>query len=125
MTGSAERLSMRKVREVLRLKHELGLSDRAISDTTGIGKSAAAECCPPGRGYRHHPAGSGGRRRRRSGAPAVPGAGQRYGEWGHRLAQGQKKLRRRDVTLLLLWQEYRAGHPDGYCNDRYCDHYCA
>ena len=39
----AERLSMRKVREVLRLKHELGLSYRAISDATGIGKTAAAE----------------------------------------------------------------------------------
>lgn len=39
----AERLSMRKVREVLRLKHEIGLSYRAISDATGIGKTAAAE----------------------------------------------------------------------------------
>ena len=39
----AERLSMRKVREVLRLKHALGMSYRAISTATGIGRSAAAE----------------------------------------------------------------------------------
>ena len=38
-----ERLSMRKVREVLRLKHALGMSYRAISEATGIGKTAAAE----------------------------------------------------------------------------------
>jgi hypothetical protein len=38
-----ERLSMRKVREVLRLKHALGMSYRAISEATGVGKTAAAE----------------------------------------------------------------------------------
>src|SRR5262245_50142571 len=39
----AERLSMRKVREVLRLKHALGLSYRKISEATGAGKTQAAE----------------------------------------------------------------------------------
>src|ERR1700692_4282613 len=38
-----ERLSMRKVREVLRLKHALGLSFREISDATGVGKTAVGE----------------------------------------------------------------------------------
>ena len=39
----AERLSMRKVREVLRLKHALGLSYRKISEATGVGKTQAVE----------------------------------------------------------------------------------
>ena len=39
----AERLSMRKVREVLHLKHALGLSYRKISEATGAGKTQAAE----------------------------------------------------------------------------------
>ena len=39
----AERLSMRKVREVLRLKHALGMSYRKISEATGAGKTQAAE----------------------------------------------------------------------------------
>ena len=39
----AERLSMRKVREVLRLKHALGMSYRQISEATGVGKTQAAE----------------------------------------------------------------------------------
>jgi len=39
----AERLSMREVREVLRLKHALGMSYRQISEATGAGKTQAAE----------------------------------------------------------------------------------
>jgi hypothetical protein len=39
----AERLSMRKVREVLRLKHELGLSYRGINAATGVGKTQASD----------------------------------------------------------------------------------
>ena len=36
------RLSMRKVREVLRLKHALGMSERLIAEAVGAGKSVAA-----------------------------------------------------------------------------------
>jgi hypothetical protein len=39
----AERLSMRKVREVLRLKHTLGMSFRQISEATGVGKTVVGE----------------------------------------------------------------------------------
>ena len=38
-----ERLSMRKVREVLRLKHAVGLSYREISEATGVGRTAVWE----------------------------------------------------------------------------------
>src|SRR5207302_735050 len=37
------RLSMRKVREVLRLKHALGMSERLIAEAVGAGKSAVGE----------------------------------------------------------------------------------
>jgi transposase len=33
------------------------------------------------------------------------------------------ELRRRGVTLLLLWEEYRADHADGYGYSRFCDLY--
>src|SRR5258707_15416504 len=39
----AERLSMRKVRDVLRLKHTLGMSYRQISEATGVGKTVVGE----------------------------------------------------------------------------------
>jgi len=34
-----------------------------------------------------------------------------------------KELKRRAVTLLLLWEEYRAEHTDGYGYSRFCDLY--
>jgi hypothetical protein len=39
----AERLPMRKIREVLRLKYACGASDRVISRSVGIGRTAIAE----------------------------------------------------------------------------------
>jgi hypothetical protein len=37
------RMSMRKIREVLRLTHELGLSVRQVPEATGVGKTAVSE----------------------------------------------------------------------------------
>src|ERR1700687_1807961 len=39
---SAERVSMRRVREILRLKHECGATDRAIARSLGIARSTVA-----------------------------------------------------------------------------------
>ncbi len=39
----AERLPMRKIREVLRLKYACGVSDRVIARSVGIGRTAIAE----------------------------------------------------------------------------------
>ena len=33
------------------------------------------------------------------------------------------ELRRKGVTLSLLWEEYRGVHPDGYGYSRYCELY--
>ena len=47
----AERLSMKKIRDVLRLTHGLGLSRRKVSEATGIGvrrgKAAFSSGCKP------------------------------------------------------------------------------
>src|SRR5262245_44669810 len=37
--------------------------------------------------------------------------------------QVHRELKRRGVTLLLLWEEYRAEHADGYGYSRFCDLY--
>jgi transposase len=36
-----------------------------------------------------------------------------------------KELRRKSVTLSLLWVEYRQEHPDGYGYSQFCHHYRA
>ena len=38
----AERAPMRKVREVLRLKHALGVSERQIANTVGVSRSLSS-----------------------------------------------------------------------------------
>jgi len=35
----------------------------------------------------------------------------------------QRELKRRSVTMALLWQEYRAEHPNGYSYTRFCELY--
>jgi transposase len=40
-------------------------------------------------------------------------------EWAHR------ELRKKGVTLLLLWREYREIHPDGYGYTNFCNKYRA
>ncbi len=48
--------------------------------------------------------------------PLTPEAGRPQPEW----ARIHGELRRPGVTLLLLWEEYRAGQPDGYGYSRFC-----
>jgi len=116
----AERLSMRKVREVLRLKHALGMSYRKISEATGVGKTQAAEYV---------------RRAEASGIRWPVPEGLDDAELDRRLfpvaraslqvrpaidwPTMQTELKRRGVTLALLWQEYLAEQPNGYSYTRY------
>jgi len=40
-------------------------------------------------------------------------------DWGH----VHLELRRAHVTLMLLWEEYKEQHPDGYGYTQFCAHY--
>src|SRR5713226_7326592 len=122
----AERVSMRRVREILRLKHECGATDRAIARSLGIARStvaatldrlAAAELRWP------LPATLSERVLE---AMLYAGPGTQRGsrrkaepEWTH----VHHELRRPGVTLMLLWEEYRQATPDGYGYSRWCELY--
>lgn len=121
----AERLPMRKIREVLRLKYACGVSDRVIARSVGIGRTAIAE-------YVRRAAVIGItwpipeelddtvlERKLFAAAGYNPPRSKPLPEWGHIHAE----LRRRGVTLALLWEEYRGHHPDGYGYRRFCDLY--
>ena len=54
-------------------------------------------------------------------APAVPAASRGRPDW----AYVHRELKRQSVTLFLLWEEYKAAHPDGFQYSWFCQHYRA
>jgi transposase len=115
---------MRRLREILRLKHACGLSHRAIARSCGVGSATVADYVS---------------RAREAGLtwplpddlddaqlearlfllPASPGVARPLPDpaWLH------QELKRDGVTLQLLWEEYLETHPDGYRYTQFCEHY--
>ena len=121
---AAERLSMRKIREVLRLA-SLGQSPGSIAGSLRIGSNTARRYVrraeEAGLGW-PLPADLGDEALEALLFPPGPAAGtvRRVPEW----AEVQRELRRKGVTLQLLWLEYRAVDPEGaYQYTQFCEHY--
>ena len=121
----AKRLAMRQIKEVLRLKWSQGLSQRQIAHSLGISRPAIAE-------YLH--------RAEQAGlswpvpesldetaieqllfpirlTPSEPDLV--VPEW----ATIHRELRRKNVTLFLLWQEYKTAQPGGFQYSWFCQGY--
>ena len=121
------RLPMRKVKEILRLKYDCGLSERSIATACKVSRSTvadylarASEC-----GLRWplpaelsesaldemlFPV----RRAPNGDVRPVP-------DW----KEVHTELRRKGVTLFLLWEEYISCYGEGYSYSRYCELYAA
>jgi transposase len=124
----AERVSMRRVREILRLKYETGASDRAIARSVGVARSTARLCldrvAAAGLTWPLPEGLTDGALEALLFAGAGAMVGQRRKaepEW----AEVHRELRRPGVTLMLLWEEYRAANPGGYQYSRWCELYRA
>jgi len=120
-----KRLPMRKIGEALRLR-AAGLSTRRIAASLGAGQSTVSEYL---------------KRAERAGLSWPLPEGVTDADLERRLFQPQggetrcglappdwpvvhRALRRKNVTLSLLWEEYRASHPDdGYGYSRFCELY--
>ena len=94
-----------------------GLSDRAIARSRGLARSTVSDYAGRAVRGRAELAVAGRADRRGAGGAAVlrrgPAAGARRKpepDW----AGLHRELRRPGVTLMLLWEEYRAGAPDGF-----------
>lgn len=120
-----ERLSLRKIREILRLKYEIGLSNRAIARACQASNSTVGEYIRRARkaGLQWPVAEEVGEEefyRRLFPEEAKPKAAQRpVPNW----EEIHRDLSRRGVTLRLLWQEYREQHPDGYGRSQFQELY--
>jgi transposase len=120
-----KRLSVRKIREVLRLKGECGLSNRQIARSCGISRPTVADYLQAaelaGLGW-PLPEGlddAGLERRLFPPRPVATEEARPEPSW----PQVHRELRRKGVTLTLLWQEYKAADPDGFQYTWFCEHY--
>ena len=110
---AAERVSMRKIKEVLRLKWEQGLTNRTIARSVSIARSTVGEylrrATDAGLGWplpaeldeaelepRLFPAG-----------PVVPAGSRVLPDW----TEIHRELKRKGVALFLSWEEYRQANP--------------
>ncbi|HLF13022.1 MAG TPA: IS21 family transposase, partial [Gammaproteobacteria bacterium] len=115
---------MRKIREVLRLKHEARLSDREIGRAIGSSRSTVQECLRRAReagiGWPLPPEVDEAALSARLYRRVVPLSTVVAPDF----AEVHKELARRGVTRLLLWQEYRAAHPtEGVQYTAFCNGY--
>ena len=119
-----ERLSMRKIREILRLKWESKLGDRQVANSCGVSRSTVSDYV---------------RRARAAGLswplpdeldadaltallfPQTSSAASRprLPDW----AEVHRELKRKGVTRWLLWSEYKDRYPDGLQYSQYCQRY--
>ena len=122
----AERMTMRRVREILRYHHEHGLGHKAIAIRVGAAPSTVRETL-----RRAKAAGLAWPLDEAVGDAALEAAlYQPAGtKTGHRRcpeadwAAVHRELMRKHVTLQILWDEYITRHPDGYRYSRFCDLY--
>jgi transposase len=119
------RLSMRKIKEVLRLHKEIGLSERQIAKSCGISRSTVQE-------YLH--------RVQRAGLSwplpsdlddaqlenllfppiqSIPPENRGMPPMDYLY----QELKKKGVTLQLLWCEYKQANPQGYQYSQFCKRY--
>jgi transposase len=123
---SQERLTLRKIREILRLKEEVGLSNRAIARASKISNSTVGEYLrraqvanlswPLPEGISEEEL-----YRRLFPEDAQADEPERpLPDWEYI----QSELKKKGVTLMLLWIEYQGKHPDQhYKYTQFCEYY--
>lgn len=116
---------MRKTREILRLRWGRKLSLRAVAKSIGVSASTVSDCIG-----RAEVAGlvwplpddlDDGALEALLYPPPLHSSQARFApDW----AAIHREMRRKHVTLVLLWQEYKRDHPDdGYQYSQFCEHY--
>ena len=123
----AKRLTMRKIKDVLRLKFETDLSIRRIARSCNVSRPtvteyltrfaeadlvwpAAAELDDAALERKLYPP-----------VATLPLLDGTIPDW----SQVHRELRRKGVTLALLWHEYKAAHPEGFQYSWFCKQYRA
>jgi transposase len=121
----AERLSMRQIRDLLRLCFAAKLPQRAVAQSLGLSQGAVSRYLSRARAAGVSwplPEDLDDARLEALLFPplsATPADQRPMPDW----AWVHRELRRPDVTLALLWEEYRAGAAEGFGYSWFCDLY--
>ncbi|MDP3051358.1 MAG: IS21 family transposase [Eubacteriales bacterium] len=116
-------LSMRKVREILRLHFDAGLSIRQVARSCNIGHSTVGEYLQRARNVGlSWPLAEG------MDDTQLEAALFKRSNYNSKRPQPDMRhlhteMRRKGVTLQLLWTEYKQAHSDGYEYTQFCEHY--
>lgn len=117
---AAKRISMRKIKEILRLD-AAGLSGRKIALALGVSRSVvSATLQRASMAKLSWPTDLDERALDNLLYGKVPPSTKRaLPDW----SEVHRELRRKGVTLSLLWQEYKTNNPDGYQYSWFCERY--
>ena len=118
---------MRKIKEVLRLRFDLGLTQDQIARSCNIAQPTVhrylERAAAAGLGW-PLPAGCDDRQLEQLLFPTTPGwEPGAIRPMPDLAAIHQQLLSNKHVTLQLLWEEYREEHPSGYSYSRFCELY--
>lgn len=120
---ATQRLSMRKIREILRLRFESKFSYHQIAESCGMGDTTVGECLA---------------RAKQSGiswplasdlddalleARLYPPSDKLLAIVQPDYSYVHLEMRKKSVTMQLLWHEYKEAHPGGYQYTQFCHHY--
>ncbi len=120
-----ERLTMRKILEILRLHYDCKLTHRQIATSCSVSRATVGDyihrAVAAGLGW-PPPAGCDDSQLEKvlfpthAGRPALEVAAPDF-------ALLHEKLKQKGMTLVLLWEQYKADNPDGYGYSRFCELY--
>jgi len=116
---------MRKIREILRLRFDCGRSYQQIAKSIGMSSSTAYDCLRRAKAAHLSWPLSCELTDEQLEITLYPPAQQMSSEqrgvidW----AYTHKELKRKHVTLKLLWSEYKEQYPQGLSYSQFCDNY--
>ena len=119
---------MRKIKEVLRLKYDCGISEREIARSCGIARSTVADYLMKARaaglGWPEAAALTDAQiEGRLFPVKRIPSSVKRPAPDYEYIYNELRTYRKINLTLIQLWLEYKARFPDGYQYSQFCDLY--
>jgi len=117
-----EKLSMRKIREILKLHYET-VSNREIARRLGVGAGSVSRYLARAKAANLSWPLADDWTNEKIYSVLFPTTSRNPSYPLPDFGKVHKELKRKGVTLMLLWYEYQSQHPNGYSYSRYCELY--